>query len=124
MRKWVRPIKPNYTGEINKEHREHIASVEEEVKKYLPSSDDLPATKKDNEEADKQLALRIRSPLSTSLAIVGMFATDQTRFFACASRDRLIQRYKKEAQDNWIKNQAEVLEDIKLSGRRRTPGNN
>ena len=124
MNKWVRPIKADFTGEIHKEHRNYIASVEEKIKKYLPSSNDLPTTKKDNDEADKRLALRKRAPLSTSLSIVGMFATTETKFLASASKDQLIQRYKQKAQDDWVKNHAEVLESIKLSGRRRMPGNN
>ncbi len=102
---------------MNPRYRKQITLLEENLKKYLPKSEDLPTTKKDNNKADKQLALRITAPLTTSSSKFGLFATDKTRFLASASKNQLIKFFKQEAQDSWVRKHAEVLEDIKSSGR-------
>ncbi|WP_454782270.1 hypothetical protein [Legionella sp. WA2022007384] len=124
MKKWVRPEKKKFIDDIHLEHRKHIASVKEKIKKNLPEAAILPTTEKDKNDAKHQLALRISCPISTKLSIVGFFADDRSRFFATASEGRLIEQYKQEAQDSWVENHAEVMEDIRLSGRRWLPGNN
>ena len=124
MTKWVRPEKKKFIDDIYLEHRMHIASVEEKIKKNLPEAASLPTTEKDKNDAKHQLALRITNPISTKLSIFGVFANDRSRFFATASEERLIQQYKQEAQNSWVENHAEVMEDIRLSGRRWLPGNN